>query len=179
MSLRIEPPEALSQHAIHYASAPGPLGWVLAACTDSGLCWAALGDAADDLQADLLTRHPHATSTDDLPAVHALVALSSGREAAVPLHLGLTAFQERVHRALLTVPRGQTWTYTELAAQIGEGPTAARAVATACATNDVALAVPCHRILRTSGELAGYRWGLARKRRLLQLEGALPLELFG
>ena len=84
-----------------------------------------------------------------------------------------TAFQQRVWQALREIPAGQTASYAEVAARIGR-PAAVRAVARACATNPVAVIVPCHRVVKTDGALSGYRWGVERKRRLLKLEGASP-----
>jgi len=91
---------------------------------------------------------------------------------ALPLDVRGTAFQERVWQALRAVPQGTTTTYRELAGAIG-APSSVRAVAGACAANHLAIAVPCHRVVRTDGGLSGYRWGVDRKRALLELEGAL------
>ena len=93
--------------------------------------------------------------------------------AALPIDLQATAFQRRVWDELKAIPRGQTRSYGEIARRIGQ-PTAARAVARACATNPVALVIPCHRVVAGSGKLCGYRWGVDRKRRLLEREGARP-----
>jgi AraC family transcriptional regulator of adaptative response/methylated-DNA-[protein]-cysteine methyltransferase len=104
--------------------------------------------------------------------VRALVrAADTGIPPSVPLDLSITAFQARVYRALQRIPPGETRTYEEVARAIGR-PTAARAVARACATNPVAIAVPCHRVVRADGGLAGYRWGTKRKRALLDVERA-------
>jgi AraC family transcriptional regulator of adaptative response/methylated-DNA-[protein]-cysteine methyltransferase len=108
--------------------------------------------------------------------VHALVhAADTGSAANVPLDLAITAFQARVYRALRRIPPGETRTYEEVARAIGR-PTAARAVARACATNPAAIAVPCHRVVRADGGLAGYRWGTKRKRALLDAERAHIVE---
>ncbi len=89
----------------------------------------------------------------------------------LPVHIRATAFQMKVWRYLQSIPRGEVRSYSEVAAAIGQ-PKAVRAVATACASNRVALVIPCHRVIRASGELGGYRWGLSRKRGLLELERA-------
>ena len=101
-----------------------------------------------------------------------MVAAIAGAGAPVPLDLRGTAFQLRVWRALREIPRGQTRSYAEIAARIGR-PAASRAVARACAANPVALLVPCHRVVRATGEVGGYRWGVARKERLLAVEREL------
>jgi AraC family transcriptional regulator of adaptative response/methylated-DNA-[protein]-cysteine methyltransferase len=128
----------------------------------------------DDALAEMRSEFPHATlERDDVAmadVMTALVALAEGLDApAVPLDMRGTAFQARVWSALRDVPVGDTWTYTQVAEHIGE-PTSVRAVARACATNPVALAVPCHRVIRGDGTLAGYRWGLEVKAALLDRE---------
>ena len=105
-------------------------------------------------------------------AVLAQVA-DPARAAPLPLDIAGTAFQQRVWQALRDIPPGQTASYGDIAARIGQ-PGAVRAVARACAGNPVALLIPCHRVIRTDGTLSGYRWGVDRKRRLLEQEGALP-----
>ncbi|HNP72797.1 MAG TPA: methylated-DNA--[protein]-cysteine S-methyltransferase, partial [Kouleothrix sp.] len=109
--------------------------------------------------------------------VQAIVRHLSGAQATIelPLDVRATAFQQRVWQALLAIPYGATRTYGEVAAALGQ-PTAARAVARACATNPVALVVPCHRVVGEGGELRGYRWGVERKRQLLEHEAAAPVE---
>jgi AraC family transcriptional regulator of adaptative response/methylated-DNA-[protein]-cysteine methyltransferase len=161
------------------------LGQVLIAVTQRGVCAISFGDHAPDLQRDLAARFPRATikpvspSTD--PELEALIrnvlALVDGTSrdaelAGIPLDLLGTAFQQRVWRALRDIPRGSTVTYAELARRIGE-PRAVRAVGLACGANPVAVAVPCHRVVRTDGSLGGYRWGLARKSALLSREERL------
>lgn len=161
---------------IAYALTDSPLGRMLIAATDKGVCAVKLGDDAalvNELQAEF----PGATLTHDAQAVepHAQAVLDhlAGRQARLDLPLDVhgTAFQQRVWAALGEIPYGQTRSYSEVAQMIGE-PSAVRAVARACATNPVALAVPCHRVVRSSGELSGYRWGVERKRALLDRERA-------
>lgn len=161
--------------SIRYACAPCALGTVLVAATGQGLCAILLGDAPDTLAADLHRRLPRASIepadasfADTLAAVVALIE----RPAAgltLPLDVAGTVFQHRVWSALRAVPSGQTTTYASLAAAIG-APTATRAVAAACAANPLAVAIPCHRVLRTDASPSGYRWGLARKQSLLEAE---------
>jgi AraC family transcriptional regulator of adaptative response/methylated-DNA-[protein]-cysteine methyltransferase len=160
---------------IMFATAGCRLGMVLAARTAAGICAIFLGEDGDALRAQLLANFPKA---EILPAgeafaadVAAIVAAVDGRETlALPLDVRGTAFQLRVWQALREVPAGRTVTYRELAEQIGAGPTAQRAVAAACAANRLAVAVPCHRAVRADGGLAGYRWGIARKKALLDAE---------
>jgi len=163
---------------IRYATARSPLGRMLAASTDAGVCAIAFGRDDAELLAGLRQRFnraqlvPAKGNTGWLAEALAFV-LSQTTEhplaATFPLDVRATAFQQRVWRALQQVPRGQTRSYSALARQIGK-PTAARAVAAACAANPVALAVPCHRAIGADGSLTGYRWGLERKRKLLAAE---------
>jgi AraC family transcriptional regulator, regulatory protein of adaptative response / methylated-DNA-[protein]-cysteine methyltransferase len=153
------------------------LGRVLVAATARGLCAILLGDSAAELQADLKTRFPHATLTkppagfaDWIDTVVRFVddpARAGGLD--LPLDVRGTAFQRRVWEALRHIPAGKTTTYTEIAGRMGS-PRAARAVAGACAANALAVAIPCHRVIASNGALAGYRWGVERKRRLLERE---------
>ncbi len=162
---------------IRYACAPCVLGIVLVAATEQGLCAILLGDVAEPLIVDLRRRFPRATIqpanagfTDTLAAVVALI----DRPAAgltLPLDVAGTVFQHRVWSALQAIPPGQTTTYAALAAAIG-APTASRAVAAACAANPLAVVIPCHRVLRADASPSGYRWGLTRKRSLLEAERA-------
>jgi AraC family transcriptional regulator, regulatory protein of adaptative response / methylated-DNA-[protein]-cysteine methyltransferase len=160
---------------IRFTVVPSDLGRVLVAATDRGVCSVALGDDAEPLEAALRGEFPGAAIVRDDAALAALVdevgraAAGEAGRAALPLDLRGTAFQLRVWDALRAVPRGRTRTYSELAAAIG-APRAVRAVARACASNPVALVVPCHRIVRGDGGMGGYRWGLDRKRALLERE---------
>jgi AraC family transcriptional regulator of adaptative response/methylated-DNA-[protein]-cysteine methyltransferase len=162
---------------IRYALARAALGMVLAATTERGLCAILLGDDEQALISDLHARFPQADVqragaefADVLAQVAAFVD-APGANVALPLDVRGTAFQQRVWEALRTIPPGATVSYAALAAQLGM-PRGARAVAAACAANPVAIAIPCHRVLRGDGALAGYRWGIGRKRLLLERERA-------
>jgi AraC family transcriptional regulator of adaptative response/methylated-DNA-[protein]-cysteine methyltransferase len=161
---------------IGYALADCSLGRLLVAGTEHGLCMVALGDSDADLSAHLAAEYPAADVRRDEGRVRAwadaLVAHLAGRPALdVPIDAPGSDFQRRVWEALLTIPYGSTRTYEEVARSIGQ-PAATRAVAHACATNPVAIVVPCHRVVRKDGGLGGYRWGLERKRALLDRERA-------
>jgi AraC family transcriptional regulator of adaptative response/methylated-DNA-[protein]-cysteine methyltransferase len=166
---------------VRVAVAATSLGAVLVAATGRGVCAIELGDDPDELLIALQQRfHAAEVSAGDEAFEHT-VALVVGLvehpadtvdPTALPLDVRGTAFQERVWQALQAVPPGTTTTYTEVAAAIGS-PTSVRAVAGACAANHLAIAVPCHRVVRTDGGLSGYRWGVERKRALLEREGAL------
>jgi AraC family transcriptional regulator, regulatory protein of adaptative response / methylated-DNA-[protein]-cysteine methyltransferase len=165
---------ALAMH-IRYTTFHTALGQVLIAATSQGVCFLSLGDDAAILIEALREEFPRASleETSDgfdsyRKAVEEHLAGVSPR-LDLPLDVQATAFQKRVWDALNRIPYGETRSYREIAASLGQ-PTATRAVARACATNPVSLAIPCHRAVRTSGHLAGYRWGLERKARLLALE---------
>lgn len=166
---------------IAYAVVTSPLGQLLVAATERGVCRIALGDDAAALDADLRREFPAADIRRDRVAlsraVSAVLRFLEGQEASLdlPLDVQATAFQRRVWKALRRIPAGATRTYAEVARAIGS-PTAARAVARACATNPTALVIPCHRVVREDGDLGGYRWGVARKRRLLALEATASRE---
>ena len=158
-----------------------PLGTLMMAATDRGVCFAQFGDDSDELLRQLTEEFPNATlcpspaaGSGELDAwVEALLAhLREGApRPELPLDLRGTAFQIKVWRFLLSIPEGHVASYSEVAAGIGH-PKAVRAAASACAANRVAVLVPCHRVLRGDGKLGGYRWGLARKRALLGAEQA-------
>ncbi len=160
---------------IHFATAMSYLGWVLVAATSMGVCAIDIGDDPVALRNRLLARFPKAELQENDPDFVKLVTrvitlLESPRNGPdLPLDIQGTAFQRRVWTALRDIPAGSTATYTEIAARIGN-PKAVRAVANACASNTIAVAVPCHRVLRNDGKLAGYRWGIERKRKLLERE---------
>ncbi len=149
-------------------------GYALAASSRRGLCWLAFGDAPDSLLADLrrcfhaATLSPSAELDSSLRTILACAGTGSA-QPPLPLDLRGTAFQLRVWAALQQIPPGQTRSYSQLAGDLGQ-PTATRAVARACATNRVALLVPCHRVVAANGALSGYRWGTARKQALLETE---------
>jgi AraC family transcriptional regulator of adaptative response/methylated-DNA-[protein]-cysteine methyltransferase len=152
------------------------LGSVLVAQSAKGVCAIFLGDDPDALVKNLQDRFPRATLVGGDAAFEQVVAKVIGVVEApaigldLPLDVRGTAFQQRVWRALRDIPAGSTASYTEIAVRIG-APTSARAVAQACGANPVAVAIPCHRVVRTDGALSGYRWGVERKRTLLKREG--------
>ncbi len=163
--------------AISYTTVASPLGRLLVARTERGVCAVCLGDDDAALEAALAEQFPAATLTRDPKGLHqwaaAIVRHLSGAQPSLelPLDLRATAFQRRVWDALRRIPYGETRSYSEVAREIGE-PGAARAVARACATNPVALVIPCHRVVRNDGAKGGYRWGEERKLRLLEKEAA-------
>ncbi len=163
--------------SIRFAVGECSLGAILVAATDKGVCAIAFGDDADALVRDLQDRFPKAELVGGDAAFEHLVARvvgfveAPGRGLDLPLDIRGTAFQQRVWQALRAIPSGTTASYTAIAAEIG-APAAVRAVAQACAGNSLAVAIPCHRVVRSDGALSGYRWGVARKRALLARERA-------
>lgn len=162
---------------IRYATGTGSLGHVLAAWTPRGICAVLLGDEAAVLIDDLRRRFPNATlcesgvgERETLATAIACIDTPSV-PFTLPLDLRGSIFEHKVWQALRTIPAGATASYAEIARRIGK-PTAARAVARACAANPAAVAIPCHRVVRGDGELSGYRWGVERKRELLAREAA-------
>jgi AraC family transcriptional regulator of adaptative response/methylated-DNA-[protein]-cysteine methyltransferase len=162
---------------VRFAIAQSSLGAILVAATDQGVCAIQMGDDPETLARELQDRFDQAELVGDDPAFDALVARVVGlveqpsRGADLPLDVRGTAFQQRVWQALREIPAGATASYAEIAARIGQ-PRAVRAVAQACASNALAVAIPCHRVVRTDGALSGYRWGVERKRALLDREAA-------
>ena len=159
---------------IRFTTLRTALGQVLVAATERGLCSVALGDDGGALEAALRREYPAATverHDDELRGwAGAVVARMAGQEAErIPLDVRGTTFQWRVWEALQRIPKGSTRTYAEIARELGQ-PSAARAVARACASNPLALVIPCHRVVRGDGGLGGYRWGVERKRELLEEE---------
>lgn len=158
-----------------FGSGHSSLGVVLVACTERGVCAVLLGEHLGELESDLRKRFPRrecVASDSALAGLIAQVVATIETPAAglnLPLDIQGSAFQRRVWDALRTIPAGTTTDYAALAGALGK-PGAARAVASACAANPVAIGVPCHRVLRGDGGLAGYRWGLDRKRALLRRE---------
>ncbi len=163
---------------IHFAIGECSLGSILVARSERGVCAILMGDDADALVRDVQDRFPRARLIGGDPGFEHLVARVVGYVEAPSLGLDLpldvrgTAFQRRVWQALRDIPAGSTATYAEIAERIG-APKAVRAVAGACAANAIAVAIPCHRVVRTDGSPSGYRWGVDRKRALLDREGAL------
>lgn len=162
--------------AIHFALGHSSLGHVLVARTGKGVCAILLGDEPKSLARDLHGRFPGAALREGGSDVERLLTrISNFIEApAKGLDLALdpygTEFQRRVWEALRRIPAGETVSYTDLARRIG-APKSARAVAQACGANSIAVAIPCHRVVRNDGNLSGYRWGVERKRSLLEREG--------
>lgn len=162
---------------IHYALVATALGKALVAATARGICAVALGDDDAALERELRDEFPQArlqrvdSGRDEFlaPRLRAVADALACKRATVPVELMGTAFQQRVWQALMRIPAGQTRSYAELAASL-DAPRAARAVASACASNRVAVLVPCHRVIRGDGSLGGYRWGLPRKQALLAAE---------
>jgi AraC family transcriptional regulator of adaptative response/methylated-DNA-[protein]-cysteine methyltransferase len=163
---------------IRWAVGPSPFGWVIVGETQKGLCWLSLGATPIEAEAGLREEFPEATLRPD-PSLSrlvdaALACVRDGSDLAAgsrTLDLRGTVFQLRVWQALRQIPRGETRTYGQLARDLGDA-NATRAVARACATNRVALLVPCHRVVGAGGSLTGYRWGVDRKRQLLEAEQA-------
>ena len=159
---------------ISFAIGPCSLGMVLVAATERGICAILLGDDEDGLQADLAQRFPRAAISHSADFSDYLAQVIAKIDApatsfALPLDIRGTAFQRQVWQALQQIPAGETRSYGEVAAELGQ-PSAVRAVAGACAANKLAVAVPCHRVVGRDGSLSGYRWGVARKRALLERE---------
>ncbi len=162
--------------AIAFALGCSSLGRILVARTGKGVCAILLGDDPKVLAHDLRERFPRAVLTEGGVEVERLLtAVSSFIEAPargldLPLDAQGTEFQCRVWEALRRIPAGKTASYTDVARRIG-APNSVRAVAQACGANPIAVAIPCHRVVRSDGDLSGYRWGVDRKRALLEREG--------
>jgi len=162
---------------IRYAVAPCSLGWVLVAASGKGVCAILLGDRPDALVKDLKRQFPRAElvggDKDFEGLTTKIIAFvdAPGTPPDLPLDIRGTAFQHHVWETLTRIPAGATASYAEIAKAIG-APRAARAVARACAANKLAVAIPCHRVVRGDGSLSGYRWGVTRKRALLDKEKA-------
>ena len=162
---------------IRFAVGECSLGSILVAQSERGVCAIFLGDDPDALTRELQNRFPRATLIGGDAAFEDVVAKVvglievPGTGVDLPLDVRGTAFQQRVWRALREIPAGSTASYREIARRIG-APRAVRAVAHACAVKPVAIAIPCHRVVRSDGGLAGYRWGVERKRELLEREAA-------
>jgi AraC family transcriptional regulator, regulatory protein of adaptative response / methylated-DNA-[protein]-cysteine methyltransferase len=161
--------------SICFAIGECSLGSILVAKSDRGVCAILLGDDPDELARDLQDRFPRANLIGDDGAFEQLVAQVVGFVEApgigldLPLDVRGTAFQQRVWQPLRAIPAGETASYTAIANRIGS-PNSVRAVAQACAANALAVAIPCHRVVRNDGGLSGYRWGVERKRALLEKE---------
>jgi AraC family transcriptional regulator of adaptative response/methylated-DNA-[protein]-cysteine methyltransferase len=160
---------------VTYTIADSPLGRLLVAATPKGICSVKLGDRDDALERDLRREYPAAAITPDRTDlarwVTSILTYLNGRRPHLdlPLDIQATAFQWEVWRYLQSIPYGETRAYSQVAGEIG-APSAVRAVARACATNPVCLVIPCHRVVGKNGSLTGYRWGVERKRTLLENE---------
>ena len=164
---------------IRFAVVPCSLGSILVASSPKGICAIFLGDDPDSLKRELQDRFPKARLAggegDFKKMVSLVVAFveQPSKELNLPLDIRGTIFQKKVWDALRTIPLGKTASYAEIAKLIGK-PKAVRAVASACAANSISLAIPCHRVVRSDGNLSGYRWGVERKRSLLLRETSMP-----
>lgn len=164
---------------IRFAVGESSLGSILVAATQRGVCAILMGDDPNELAVELQRRFPRASLVGGDADFEATVTTVVGFVEApctgldLPLDVRGTAFQQRVWAALREIPAGRTASYQEVAQAIGS-PNSTRAVAGACAANHLAVAIPCHRVVRTDGGLSGYRWGVERKRALLEREGACP-----
>jgi AraC family transcriptional regulator of adaptative response/methylated-DNA-[protein]-cysteine methyltransferase len=161
---------------IHYGLFDSAIGRFLLAATERGVCSLRIGDSDDALIREVQEEFAAAALLRDEARLQSLGevvkrSIAEGGTPELPLHVKATAFQAKVWEELRKIPAGETLTYAEVAARLGS-PSAVRAVARACAKNPVALLTPCHRVVSKSGELAGYRWGVERKRQLLQREAA-------
>ncbi|HXZ32701.1 MAG TPA: bifunctional DNA-binding transcriptional regulator/O6-methylguanine-DNA methyltransferase Ada [Terriglobales bacterium] len=165
---------AIAAH-IRYTCTDSPLGRMLVAATDKGICAIQFADNDEELEQGLKHEFPFAIRRRDDDGMREwkenLLGKLRGQRinTALPLDIQATAFQRRVWSYLQSIPFGETRSYAAVAEAIGQ-PSAARAVARACATNPVAVAIPCHRVVRTNGDVSGYRWGEERKKALLQIE---------
>jgi AraC family transcriptional regulator of adaptative response/methylated-DNA-[protein]-cysteine methyltransferase len=164
---------------VRYACADSPLGRMLIAATDRGVCAIQFARSDGELIEGLKREFPFAVRKPDEGGLQAwtaaLLSKMAGKElnAALPLDIRATAFQRRVWTYLQSIPFGATRSYSQVAQAIGQ-PSATRAVARACATNPVAVAIPCHRVVREDGNISGYRWGVERKKALLEMERINP-----
>ena len=160
---------------IYFAFGSSWLGTFLVAQSDNGICAILLGDDLDAMQQDLQQRFPDARLTlADNRFSHTVAQIADfinmpSRGLSFPLDIRGTPFQQKVWQALLEIPAGKTSSYTDIASRMG-APKSVRAVAGACAANALAVAIPCHRVVRSDGALSGYRWGVERKRALLERE---------
>ncbi len=171
----VQPSGCGANGRIRFAISKCSLGWILVAISERGVCAIALADEPESLKRDLQNKFPQAEPIDAEPDFEKLIVKVAGFIETPVLGLDLaldirgTAFQKRVWQALREIPVGMTASYSEIARRIG-APNAVRAVAGACAANSLAVAIPCHRVVRTDGNLSGYRWGVKRKAELLRRE---------
>lgn len=169
---------------IAYSIADCTLGRLIVAGTNRGICFAGLGDSDDNLEGELRGDYPRATIRRDDVKLRAwidpIARYLAGRSPMpdLPLDIRGTPFQLQVWNELRAIPAGETRSYTEIARRIGR-PASIRAVGTANGANPVSILIPCHRALRASGHLGGYRWGLERKRKLLEMEARSQSDALG
>ena len=160
---------------IHYMCADSSLGRMLIAATDRGICAIQFGRSDGELLEGLKREFPFATRKPDVGRLKSWMGTLLNKlhgkklDASLPLDIRATVFQRRVWTYLQSIPFGATQSYSQVAKGIGQ-PSATRAVARACATNPVAVAIPCHRVVREDGSMGGYRWGIERKKTLLEME---------
>ena len=170
-------PANVDGETIRFATGPCSLGLILAAMSNDGLCAVLFGDESNQLVRDLRDRFPHANLIEGGHEASQVLAQIAGfiEKPTQGLNLSLdprgTPFQQCVWKALRDVPTGATVSYGEIAKRIGQ-PSGAKEVAEACAANAIAVAIPCHRVVKADGSISGYRWGVARKRALLAREAA-------
>ena len=162
------------QPLITYTTASCDLGYLLVAVSEKGICAVEFGDRPEELVNTLTGEFKQAKITQDNISLKAwlesIIQLTKGAtNRNLPLDLGGTAFQQQVWQALQSIPYGQTRTYQEIAHSINK-PNATRAIGSACGANSIALIIPCHRVIRSDGGLGGYRWGIERKQKLLEIE---------
>jgi AraC family transcriptional regulator, regulatory protein of adaptative response / methylated-DNA-[protein]-cysteine methyltransferase len=186
-SSNLKSPRLDKRTEIHYAIAESSIGWVIVAATEIGICAIAIGESAEILIAEIVEMFPldlinqtpieqnktyfsgeHLNLSQWLADVICLIEQPKTK-TNLPLDIQGTQFQKQVWQALQTIPVGSTISYAELANQIGN-PKAVRAVASACGSNKVAIAIPCHRVIGSDRKLTGYRWGIERKQILLERE---------
>jgi AraC family transcriptional regulator, regulatory protein of adaptative response / methylated-DNA-[protein]-cysteine methyltransferase len=166
-----------SAEDITYTLAPSRLGLVLVATSEKGVCAILIDDDAEVLRKDLKSRFRNTTVTEDSRSLEGVAAAvvrfieTPTSRLEVALDIRGSSFQKRVWDILRAIPAGLTASYAEIAERLN-APAAVRAVAGACAANALAVAIPCHRVVRSDGRLSGYRWGVARKEALLKAEGA-------
>lgn len=160
---------------IRYVINDSPFGRLLVGATEQGICMVSLGDEDHSLVGALHRKFPEAEIEEDQTGLKKTVGiildyLSSRRtHLDLPVDIRTTAFRIKIYEALKAIPYGKTCSYEEIAQAVGS-PKAVRAVGSACADNPVALVIPCHRVVRKDGSLGGYRWGLSRKKKLLEME---------
>jgi AraC family transcriptional regulator of adaptative response/methylated-DNA-[protein]-cysteine methyltransferase len=166
---------------IGYVISDSPMGRILVAMTEHGVCAVCIGANDEELEHNLRKEYPRATIRRNIDIicewVDQIMAYLNGWRPSLnlPTDVRATAFQRRVWNALLEIPPGETWTYTQVAEHIG-APKAVRAVASACAANPTALVIPCHRVVGADGKMRGYRWGISLKEALLQQEHDIALK---